>query len=450
MDANASLITRKIPYDKEAESATIGSMLMDEEALLYAVEHLKEEDFYLKQYGLLFSAIADLNYERRDVDYVTLQAKLREKQAPPEVCEIGFISQILENTPTSANYKQYCNIVSDRSLRRRLIKTAERIADDGYASEEDTNKVLNDAESDIFALLQGRGDDDIVPIGQIVMNTLDNIQKASKTVGNVTGIPSGFIDLDNMLAGFQRSDLILIAARPAMGKTAFALNIAEYACFKKNYSVAVFSLEMGKEQLVNRLIAMNATVNSRMMKTGNLSDTDWDKIVESGGVIGKSNLMICDRPGITVNELRSRCRKMKFEQGLDLIVIDYLQLMQGRGRASDSRQNEIAEISRGLKVLARELNIPVIALSQLSRAVDSRPDHKPVLSDLRESGAIEQDADIVMFIYREDYYKPDTDRKGIADIIIAKHRNGSTGEISLVWRAEYTKFGSIERKDIKG
>ena len=443
MDEN--LIRKTMPSSVEAELSVIGAMLIDKDALIYASEHLQPDQFYSNKYRLFFESICELNNDRRDVDLVTLQDKLREKSAPPEICEIGFIQNIVYDVPSAANVKEYCDIVAEKSLRRKLIKTAEDIANRGYVAGDNTNNLLEQTEKDIFELLQKRGSEEFVPIDRIVMDTLDNIQKASKTSGNITGIPSGFIDLDMYTAGFQNSDLILIAARPAMGKTAFVLNIAEYAAVRKNYNVAVFSLEMGKEQLVTRMLAMDSNVNSQQLRTGKLNDGEWDRLVESAGNIGRSHLMIYDTPGITVSELRSRCRRMKLEKGLDMVIIDYLQLMSGSGR-TDSRQQEISDISRSLKVLARELNIPVIALSQLSRAVEQRVDHRPMLSDLRESGAIEQDADIVMFIYREDYYKPDTERKNISEIIIAKQRNGSIGTVELVWLPDYTKFGNLEKK----
>ncbi len=304
--------------------------------------------------------------------------------------------------------------------------------------------ILEDTEKRVFELVQKRNTGDFVPIRQVVMNAMDKIEKASKNKGNVTGIATGFIDLDYKTAGLQPSDLVLIAARPSMGKTAFVLNLAQHIAFKLNQTVAIFSLEMSKEQLVNRLFSLESRVDSQHLRTGNLSDMDWEKLIESAGVIGKSNLIIDDTPGISISELRSKCRKYKLEHNLQLIIIDYLQLMSGSGRGSESRQQEISDISRSLKALARELNVPVIALSQLSRAVEQRPDHRPMLSDLRESGAIEQDADVVMFIYRDDYYNKDTDKKGIAEIIIAKQRNGPIGTIELVWLPDYTKFANME------
>lgn len=445
MDENQ--IKRIPPHNDDAEKSVIGAMIIDQEARVYASEHLLKEDFFNIQLGILFEAITELNNEKKNVDSITLIEKLKVKQAPPEICESAYISELVYAVPTSASIKQYCTIVHEKAVVRNLIKASEKLSARGYDGSEPVDGLLESAEEEIFRITRGRGSDDLVPISQVVMNTLDNIQSASKAGGSVTGIPTGFTDLDWKTAGMQPSDLILIAARPSMGKTAFVLNIAEYAAVKKDYHVVIFSLEMGKEQLVNRLISMNSRVNSNTLRTGNLSDGDWDRVVESAGYIGRSNLMIDDTPGISIMDLSSKCRKIQMEHGLDMIIIDYLQLMTSSGgRKHNSRQEEISDISRSLKALARDLHVPVIALSQLSRAVEQRPDHKPMLSDLRESGAIEQDADVVMFLYRDDYYNKDSERKGITDVIIAKQRNGGIGEIELVWLADYTKFGNKERR----
>ena len=307
---------------------------------------------------------------------------------------------------------------------------------------------MEQTEKSMFQLLQRRTTGDYVPIKQVVLNALDKIEKASKSKGTVTGIPTGFIDLDYKLSGFQPSDFILIAARPSMGKTAFVLNIAQYMAFKKNKAVAIFSLEMSKEQLVNRLFSLESQVDAQSLRTGNMKDSDWEKLIEGAGIIGQSKLIIDDTPGISISELRSKCIKYKLEHGLDIIIIDYLQLMTGSvGRSSESRQQEVSDISRQLKGLARELNVPVVSLSQLSRAVESRPDKRPMLSDLRESGAIEQDADVVMFIYRDEYYNKDSEFKKQAEIIIAKQRNGPVGTVNLAWLGEYTKFANLSRQE---
>ena len=317
-----------------------------------------------------------------------------------------------------------------------------------YAGKEPVESIMEQTEKSMFQLLQRRTTGDYVPIKQVVLNALDKIEKASKSKGTVTGIPTGFIVLDYKLSGFQPSDFILIAARPSMGKTAFVLNIAQYMAFKKNKAVAIFSLEMSKEQLVNRLFSLESQVDAQSLRTGNMKDSDWEKLIEGAGIIGQSKLIIDDTPGISISELRSKCRKYKLEHGLDIIIIDYLQLMTGSvGRSSESRQQEVSDISRQLKGLARELNVPVVSLSQLSRAVESRPDKRPMLSDLRESGAIEQDADVVMFIYRDEYYNKDSEFKKQAEIIIAKQRNGPVGTVNLAWLGEYTKFANLSRQE---
>ena len=440
-----NVLKRILPHSVEAEQSVIGSMIMDKEAIVVASELITGEDFYNRQYGILFETMVELHDNNSPVDLVTLQNKLKEKDVPPEVSSLEFVRDLITAVPTSANIKYYANIVAEKSTLRRLIKLNEEIANTCYVGKESLEVILEDTEKRVFDLVQRRNMEDFVPIRQIVMNAMDRIEKASHNKGNVTGVATGFIDLDYKTAGMQPSDLILIAARPSMGKTAFVLNIAEYVAFRQNQTVAIFSLEMSKEQLVNRLFSMESKVDSQHLRTGNLSDDEWEKLIESAGVIGKSNLIIDDTPGISISELRSKCRKYKLEHHLDMIIIDYLQLMTGSGRSTDSRQQEISDISRSLKALARELNVPVMALSQLSRAVEQRPDHRPMLSDLRESGAIEQDADVVMFIYRDDYYNKDTDRKNISEIIIAKQRNGPIGTVELVWLPDFTKFGNLQR-----
>ncbi len=440
-----ALLKRILPHSMEAEQSVIGSMIMDREAIIVASEIVLGEDFYNKQYGVLFDTMVELNDEGRPVDLVTLQDRLKEKDVPPEVSSLEFIRDLITAVPTSANIKHYANIVAEKSTLRRLIRINEDIANTCYVGKDSLEDILADTEKRIFDLVQRRNTGEFVSIRQIVMNAMDNIEKASHNKGNVTGVATGFLDLDYRTAGMQPSDLILVAARPSMGKTAFVLNIAQYVAFKQAKTVAIFSLEMSKEQLVNRLFSMESKVDSQHLRTGNLSDVEWEKLIESAGVIGKSNLIIDDTPGISISELRSKCRKYKLEHNLEMIIIDYLQLMSGSGRSTDSRQQEISDISRSLKALARELHVPVIALSQLSRAVEQRPDHRPMLSDLRESGAIEQDADVVMFIYRDDYYNKDTEKKGIAEIIIAKQRNGPIGTVELVWLPDFTKFANLQR-----
>ena len=423
----------------------IGSMIMDREAIVVASEMISGDDFYNKSYGVLFDSMVELNDQGQPVDVVTLQNRLKEKDVPPEVASLEFIRDLITAVPTSANIKYYATIVSEKAVLRKLIRLTEEIANNCYSEKDGLEVILEDTEKRVFDLVQRRNTGDFVPIREVVMNAMDKIEKASHSNGNVTGIATGFIDLDYRTAGMQPSDLVLIAARPSMGKTAFVLNIAQYVAFHSGECVAIFSLEMSKEQLVNRLFAMESKVDSQHLRTGNLSDLEWEKLIESAGMIGQSKLIIDDTPGISIAEMRSKCRKFKLEMDLKMVIIDYLQLMSGSGRGNESRQQEISDISRSLKALARELQVPVIALSQLSRAVEQRPDHRPMLSDLRESGAIEQDADVVMFIYRDDYYNPDTEKKGIAEINIAKQRNGPIGTVDLVWLPEFTKFANLQK-----
>lgn len=446
MPTEEILIKRIMPNSIEAEQSVIGSMIMDRDAVMSASEILVKEDFYHQQYGLLFQAMVDLFNDRQPVDLVTLQNKLKEMNVPPEISALEYVKDLVSAVPTSANVKYYAQIVKEKALLRKLIHVNEDIENQCYQGTESTEVLLEQTEKKIFDLLQNRGGGDYVPIKQVVMNALDKIEAASKTKGTVTGIATGFLDLDYKTAGLQPSDLILVAARPSMGKTAFVLNIAQYAAFHSDLCTAIFSLEMSKEQLVNRLFSLESRVDAQKLRSGNLDDSDWEKLIEGAGVIGRSKLIIDDTPGISISEMRSKCRKYKLEHDLKLIIIDYLQLMSGSsGKGSESRQQEISEISRSLKALARELHVPVIALSQLSRQVEQRPDHRPMLSDLRESGAIEQDADVVMFIYRDDYYNKESENKGIAEIIIAKQRNGPIGTVELVWLPEYTKFANLER-----
>lgn len=445
-----ALIKRVMPHSIEAEKAVVGAMLLDseKEAILSATEIISGQDFYQTVYGTVFDTIVEMFNEGKPVDPLTLKERLKEKDVPPEIKSMEFMRELLSAVTTSANVKYYAQIVAEKSMMRRLIRLNEGIANSCYAGKEPLEQILETTEKSVFELLQRRSAGEYVPIRQVVLNALERIEKAAKNKGVVTGLPTGFIDLDYKLSGLQPSDLVLVAARPSMGKTAFVLNIAQYIAFKKEKGVAIFSLEMSKEQLVNRLFALESQVDSQMLRTGNLKDSDWEKLIEGAGVIGRSNLIIDDTPSISVSELRSKCRKYKLEHNIELVIIDYLQLMQGSvGGRSESRQQEISEISRSLKALARELNVPVVALSQLSRAVEARPDKRPMLSDLRESGAIEQDADVVMFIYRDEYYNKDSDKKRQAEIIIAKQRNGPVGTVDLAWLADYTKFANLSRQE---
>ena len=436
---------RVLPHSIEAEQSVIGSMLMDRDAIIAASEIVTADEFYQHQYGVMFEAMVELFNEGKPVDLVTLQHRLKEKDVPPEVSSLEFVRDIITMVPTSANVRSYANIVREKAVLRKLIKINEEIANTCYVGKEKLEDILAMTEKSVFDLLQTRSGGDFVPIRQVALNVLEKIEVASRNQGAVTGIPTGFIDLDYKTSGMQPSDFILIAARPSMGKTAFVLNLVDYVAVKKNMPCMIFSLEMSKEQLVNRMLSMESNVDSQKLRTGSLTDSDWDAVVEGIGIIGGSKLIIDDTPGISITELRSKCRKMKLEYGLSMIIIDYLQLMSGSGKSGDNRQQEISEISRSLKALAREMNAPVVALSQLSRACETRQDHRPMLSDLRESGAIEQDADVVMFLYRDDYYNKDTDKPNVAEVIIAKQRNGPIGTVELLWRPEYTKFVNMAR-----
>lgn len=440
-------IKRIMPSNQEAEQSVIGSMLMDQEAILVASEKLNEDDFYNPRYKILFSAIVSLYQSGSAVDLVTLTEKLRENNAAEEVSSVEFISNIISSVPTSANVKYYADIVAQKALVRQLIRTTENIANRGYQDSSDINELLEDTEREVFQIVNSRtASEDFTPINEIALETLENIQSAAMSTGTVTGLSTGFRDLDYRTAGLQPSDLILIAARPSMGKTAFALNIAEYAAMINHVPTAIFSLEMSKIQLAKRLISMNSKVDSQHIRTGTLEDDEWAKITESSIILGESSLVIDDTPGISIHELRSKCRKLKMERGLGLVIIDYLQLMSANsGSKNISRQQEISDISRSLKALAREVNCPVVALSQLSREVEKREEKRPILSDLRESGAIEQDADVVMFLYRDEYYTKDAStKKGITEVIIGKQRNGPTCTVELKWLGQYTKFANLE------
>lgn len=436
--------SKPLPFDKIAEQSVLGSMILDEDAIIQVSEIISGEDFSVREYGIVFDAIVELQQAGKSVDPVTLRNKLEEKNVPPEVSSLEYVKDFMFAVQTSANAKHYAEIVYEKSVLRKLIKTTTDITNTCMAGNEPLEEILEETEKKVFDIVQRRNSDDFVPIGKVVFNALDIIEQASKQKGTVTGVPTGFTDLDYMTAGFQPSDLLLIAARPSMGKTAFVLNIALHVALKAKKTVAIFSLEMSKEQLVNRLMAMESTVDSNKIRTGNLSDKEWDMLVQGASEIGKSNLVIDDTPSISISELRSKCRKCKLERGLDMICIDYLQLMTG-GRSSDSRQQQVSDISRALKALARELKVPVVALSQLSRKVEERPDHRPMMSDLRESGAIEQDADVVMFIYRDDYYNKETDKPNVAEIIIAKQRNGAIGTVNLTWLPSLTQFKNYEK-----
>lgn len=440
-----ALLKRVLPHSIEAEQSVIGSMLMDKDAIPSAVDILTKEDFYSTQYGIMFECMVELYNEAKPIDLITVQNRLKEKDVPPEVASLEAVKDIINVVPTSTNIKTYANIVHDKAVMRRLIRASEDIANTCYAGKEPIDEILEDTEKNIFDVIQQKNHGDIVPISEVAEKVLSKIEKASKTKEKITGVPSGFSDLDYMTSGFQPSDLVIVAARPSMGKTALVLNMVRHVAMKKKRPCLVFSLEMSKEQLVNRLLSMESDINSQKLRTGELGDNDWEQLVQAVMEVGNSPIVIDDTTDMTVTEMRSKCRKVKLEKGLDLIVIDYIQLMSGSGKKNENRQQEISEISRNLKGIAREMECPVIALSQLSRAPDQRPDHRPQIADLRESGSIEQDADIVMFIYRDERYNPDTEHPGEAELIVAKHRNGSVGTVNLVWKEDTTKFVSMAK-----
>ena len=444
-----SILTRTAPQNIEAEKSVIGSMLMDKDAIEAASGILVKEDFYSRQYGIMFEAIKECYRSLENegtVDIVTVQEQLAKDGAPASMQNVDFLRSLYDACPTSVNIKAYAQIVHDKAVQRKLIKTCGEISQLCYEDNDSTEEILAETETRMFELLKTGISSELVSIEDVAIEVYKRIQKASLSKDHITGLPSGFTDLDNMTTGFQPSDFILIAARPSMGKTAFVLNILEYVAIKKNRPAMFFSLEMSSEQLVNRLFAMDSGIDSQSLRTGRLTDNDWDRLLDTANRVGGSNIFIDDTPGITVAELRSKARKVKLEHGLDLIIIDYLQLMSGSGRrGGDNRQQEVSEISRSLKALARELDCPVISLSQLSRAVESRENKRPMLSDLRESGAIEQDADLVMFLYRDEYYHPDSDKKGEAELIIAKQRNGPIGTVELNWQSDTTRFTGKEK-----
>lgn len=434
------------PHDIEAEQAVIGSMLTDKDAVMEAVEVLKPESFYREDNKLIFTAIVNLYNKSEPIDLVTVKDELFSMGSFEKVGGFEYLVTLPDKVPTTANVQKYIKIVEEKWTLRNLIKTANEIIDLGYNPTEDVEDIMAGAEKKIFDIIQKNSQKTYTPINEVLVESFTKLEELYNRKSKITGVPTGFSDFDNMTAGLQGSDLILIAARPAMGKTAFALNIAAHAAIRENVPVALFSLEMSKDQLVNRILCMEAMVDSNKVRTGKLEEDDWNKLAGVVGPISDSGIYIDDTPGISIMEIRTKCRKLKMEKDIGLIVIDYIQLIQGSSnRKNGSREQEIAEISRTLKILAKELNVPVVALSQLSRAVEQRPDHRPMLSDLRESGSIEQDADIVIFLYRDDYYNPDSEEKDIAEIIIAKHRGGSTGTVKLLWMGNYTKFVNLAR-----
>lgn len=430
------------PHDEEAEQAVIGSMMTDKDAVISAIEILKPEDFYRDDNKTIYSAIISLYAKGEPIDIITLKDELTSLGKLEPIGGLEYLVSLPEKVPTTANVEKYIKIVEEKSILRSLIKTANQLIDLGYNQNEEVEVLMDNAEKKIFDLMQRKSQKGYSSIRDILVDSFTELEKLYNQKQHITGVESGFIDLDNKTAGFHNSDLVLIAARPSMGKTAFALNIATYAAVNANTPVVIFSLEMSKEQCANRILCSQAMVDSGKVSKGEISDEEWAKLAVASGELSESaGIFIDDSAGINISEIRAKCRKLKLEKNIGLVIIDYLQLIQGSG-SSRSREQEIAEISRSLKILAKEIDVPVIALSQLSRAPEARPDHRPMLQDLRESGSIEQDADIVMFLYRDEYYNQETEAKNIAEVIIAKHRAGPTGTVELLWMPSYTKFAN--------
>ena len=434
------------PHDLEAEQAVLGCMLTDKDSVISAVEVLAEDDFYREDNKIIYKAMLNLYTKAEAVDIITLKDELSAMGKLDAIGGLEYLAELPDKVPTTANVERYIKIVEEKSTLRTLIKTANDIINFGYDPTQDAEDIMDNAEKKIFNIMQKKNQSGYSSIKDILMDSITELEDLYNRKQHVTGVPTGFIDLDKMTAGLHNSDLVLVAARPAMDKSAFALNIATNAALAAGTGVAIFSLEMSKEQMANRILGSVAQVDGNSIRTGRIAEDDWVKLATALGPLSEAPIYIDDTPGITITEIRTKCRKLKMEKDIGLVVIDYIQLIQGSGsRKSGNREQEIAEISRSLKILAKELNVPVIALSQLSRAVESRPDHRPMLSDLRESGSIEQDADIVMFLYRDDYYNPDSEEKDISEVIIAKHRAGSTGTIKLLWMGNYTKFVNLAR-----
>ena len=433
------------PHDTEAEQAVIGSMLTDKDAIIAAIEVLKEDYFYREDNKTIYSAILNLYNRSEAVDIITVKSELSSLGKLEAVGGLEYLAELPEKVPTTANVEKYIKIVEEKAILRKLIKTANEIISMGYDETQEVDTIMDQAEKKIFDTMQEREQTGYTAIKDILVDTFIELEQLYNQKQHVTGITTGFIDLDEKTAGLHNSDLILVAARPAMGKSAFAINIATNAALKGHVGVAYFSLEMSKEQVTSRILCSEAMVDSNKVRTGTIDDEEWGKLANASGELSETQIYIDDTPGISITEIRAKCRKLKLEKDIGLVVIDYLQLVQGTGKRGASREQETAEISRSLKILAKEINVPVIALSQLSRAPEQRPDHRPMLSDLRESGSIEQDADIVMFLYRDDYYNEDSEKKNIAEVILAKHRGGSTGTVELLWLGNYTKFANIEK-----
>lgn len=434
------------PQNLEAEQAVLGAILLQAEALITAMERVSTEDFYDKSHQLIYESMIQLSEDNQPIDLITLTSLMQDKGQLEDIGGVSYLAKLAQAVPTAANVDYYAQIIEEKSMLRRLIRTATTIVSEGYAGGEDVSGMLSDAERKILEISNRRSSSGFIAIRDVLMEVFDKVETLYQNKGNTTGIPSGFVDLDKMTSGFQRNDLIIVAARPSVGKTAFALNIAQNVAVRANETVAIFSLEMSAAQLVQRMICAEANLDANVMRNGEFKgDDDWSKLTMGIAALSEAEIYIDDTPGVTVADIRAKCRRLKKEKGLGMIVIDYLQLIQGRGKSGENRQQEVSEISRTLKQIARELDVPVIALSQLSRGVEQRQDKRPMMSDLRESGSIEQDADIVAFLYRDDYYNQDTEKKNIIEIIIAKQRNGPVGTVELVFLKNFNKFVNYER-----
>jgi replicative DNA helicase len=432
-----------MPHSIEAEQSVLGSMIIDKVAIGEAIEVLKPDDFYRDTHKTIYEAIVDLYQKDSAVDIVTLSEKLKANNQLDLVGGITYVTELSGSVITTSNVSSYIGIVKDKSTLRRLIRASNEIIDESYNNQDSVEDIVGIAEKKIFDIASNRETSDFEAMSAVLERGFNEIEKLFINKGMTTGVPSGFNDLDAKTSGFQKGDMVLIAARPSMGKTTFALNIAENAALRSGKRVAIFSLEMSKEQLAYKLLCSEAHVDMLRLRTGNLDERDWENLARASGPLGSSKIFIDDTAGITVMEMRSKCRRLKIEHGIDLIIIDYLQLMAG-SKGNESRQQEVSEISRSIKAIAKEMQCPVIALSQLSRAPEQRADHRPMLSDLRESGSIEQDADLVMFLYRDEYYDKETEDKNMAECIIAKQRNGPVGTIKLAWLGQYSKFGNLD------
>lgn len=433
------------PHNQEAEQAVLGAILIDPSVLVTVTEQLRPEDFYRQGHQRLFQTMIELSERGEPVDLITITSELQDNRSLEEIGGVSYLTELADRVPTAANVAYYAQIVEEKAILRRLIRTATQIATSGYSGGEEVAQIIDQAEKKILQISQRRIRQGFTPIRDVLMETFERIESLHYNQGSLTGIPTGYPDLDRMTSGLQKSDLIILAARPSMGKTAFALNLAQNVAVRYEKPVAIFNLEMSAPQMVQRMLAAEGSIDAGVFRTGQLSEEDWEKLTMTISALADAPIFIDDTPGVTVFDIRAKLRRLQAEHGLELVLIDYLQLIEGTGR--DSRQQEISEISRSLKLLARELNVPVIALSQLSRAVEQRQDKRPMLSDLRESGSLEQDADIVAFLYRDDYYNEETEKKNIVEVLISKHRNGPIGKVELLFLKNYSKFLSLELRD---